>query len=153
MCTCVCTDRIDSGRSSTNSSGMTAKIQYIEIDLNHQVPREVLQTQQLASTACFEGSFRKPRLVSLSVCATRLRSRVFGSENLGVSPSSLAARAQRRGTARHRRGLPSVPAPFCPATTLCCPAKLNPLYFIPPLVLPPCSPCAWQGRVCNIAAD
>lgn len=37
----------------------TVKIQYIEIDLNHKVQQEALQTQQLAIAAHFERSFRK----------------------------------------------------------------------------------------------
>lgn len=35
-------ERIDSARKSTTSSGITVKIQYIEIDLNHKVLQEVL---------------------------------------------------------------------------------------------------------------
>lgn len=35
-------ERIASVRKATNSSGITVKIQYIEIDLSHKVQQEVL---------------------------------------------------------------------------------------------------------------
>lgn len=35
-------ERIDSARKSTKSNGITVKIQYIEIDLNHKAQQEAL---------------------------------------------------------------------------------------------------------------
>lgn len=35
-------ERIDLVRKNTNSGGITVKIQYIEIDLNHKVQQEAL---------------------------------------------------------------------------------------------------------------
>lgn len=126
----------------------TVKIQYIEIDLNHEVQQEVLQIPQLAITAHFERSFRKPCLSLFMRVPCSLGDVYSSLKSLGIfstcSRAALGRSAAEAGLAPYwiTKAFQPHSHPQKWSGSL---KKLKPLYFISPLTIPRPPHSAWLG--------